>query len=169
MKQTRKSPIQALVNDYVIDSPVPLNVSYWWSFGSLLGLNLVLQVITGITLAMHYVPNVALAFDSVERIMRDVNNGWLIRSSHANQASLFFVAVYQHIGRGLYYGSYRKPRTQLWSIGVIIFIVMMATAFIGYVQPWGQMSYWGDSPILSYFLPLNPFGPQINPSWGGES
>jgi ubiquinol-cytochrome c reductase cytochrome b subunit len=133
----------ALINSYLIDSPAPSNLSYLWNFGSLLGVCLIFQIITGVTLAMHYVGNIDLAFVSVEHIMRDVNYGWLLRYMHMNVAALFFIFVYIHIGKGLYYGSYRKPRILLWSIGVIIFILMMATAFIGYVLPFGQMSLWG--------------------------
>src|SRR3982750_780393 len=140
MKLTRTNPILAVVNEYLIDSPAPINLSYFWGFGSMLGVNLVILIVSGVTLAMHYTPQTMLAFSSVEYIMRDVNNGWLLRFIHANGASLFFIWVYLHIGRNLFYGSYRAPRGLLWSIGVVIFIVMMATAFIGYVLPWGQMS-----------------------------
>lgn len=139
MKLTKRNPILVQVNDYVIDSPAPTNQTYFWSFGSLLGLNQVVLIISGVTLAMHYTPNTLLAFSSVEHIMRDVNNGWQLRYIHANGASFFFIWVYLHIGRNLYYGSYRSPRGLLWSIGVVIFILMMATAFIGYVLPWGQI------------------------------
>ena len=121
-----------LVNSYIIDSPQPSSISYLWNFGSLLGLMLVIQLATGITLAMHYTPNVDLAFYSVEHIMRDVNYGWLIRYIHANGASFFFIFVYLHMARGLYYGSFKQPRGLLWSIGVIIFLVMIITAFLGY-------------------------------------
>jgi ubiquinol-cytochrome c reductase cytochrome b subunit len=121
------------VNDYLIDSPAAVNLSYFWNFGSLLGLNLIILIVSGLTLAMHYCPSTLMAFNSVEHIVRDVNNGWLLRAIHANGASFFFIFVYLHMGRGLYYGSYRQPRSLLWSIGVLIFIVMMATAFIGYV------------------------------------
>jgi hypothetical protein len=138
MKITKKNPLLNLVNDFLIDSPLPLNISHFWSFGSLLGLNLIILIISGLSLAMHYTPNVLLAFSSIEHIMRDVNNGWILRYLHANGASFFFIWVYLHIGRGLYYGSYRKPRTLLWNIGVIIYILMMATAFIGklHCQKW---------------------------------
>ena len=134
MKSLKRNPILSLINSYVIDSPSPLNLSYLWNYGSLLGLCLVIQIVSGVVLAMHYCPNVDLAFSSVEHIMRDVNNGWLIRYVHANGASLFFVMVYIHIARGLYYGSYRKPRILLWSIGVVIFLLMIITAFLGYVN-----------------------------------
>lgn len=126
MKLTRRNPILGLFNGYQIDSPAPVNISYFWSFGSLLGQNLVILIISGMTQAMHYTPNTSMAFNSVEHIMRDVNNGWLIRYIHANGASFFFIFVYLHIGRGLYYGSYRSPRSLQWTIGVFIFFLMMA-------------------------------------------
>ncbi len=131
MRLLKSHPILGLANSYMIDSPQPASLSYMWNFGSLLGVCLVIQIITGITLAMHYTPNIDLAFISVEHIMRDVHYGWLIRYLHANVASFFFIFVYLHIGRGLYYGSYRSPRVLLWSIGVIILVLMMATAFLG--------------------------------------
>ena len=138
MKITKKNSLLKIVNDFLIDSPLPLNISYFWNFGSLLGLNLVILIISGLSLAMHYTPNILLAFASIEHIMRDVNNGWVLRYLHANGASFFFIWVYLHIGRNLFYGSYRAPRTLLWNIGVIIYILMMATAFIGkiYCQIW---------------------------------
>ena len=148
-KLSKRSPIFNIANDFLVDSPAPVNISYFWSFGSLQGQNQVILIISGVSLAMHYTPHVDLAFNSVEHIMRDVNNGWLIRYIHANGASFFFIFVYLHIGRGLYYGSYRSPRTLLWNQGVIIFIIMMATAFLGYVQPWGQMSYWAATVITN--------------------
>lgn len=167
MKQTKRNPIQGQVNEYLIDSPAPVNISYFWSFGSQQGVNQIVQIISGQTLAMHYTPNTQMAFNSVEHIMRDVNNGWQIRYIHANGASFFFIWVYQHIGRGLYYGSYRSPRGQQWSIGVIIFIQMMATAFIGYVQPWGQMSYWGATVITNQQSAIPWVGnDQVQQIWG---
>ena len=135
MRIFKSYPFLKLVNAYVVDAPVPSNLSYLWNFGSLLGLCLVIQIATGVFLAMHYNPSVAEAFNSVEHIMRDVNNGWLIRYLHSNTASAFFFIVYLHIGRGLYYGSYRSPRTLTWVIGTIIFILMIATGFLGYVLP----------------------------------
>ena len=138
MRLLKSHPILGLVNSYTVDSPQPANISYLWNFGSLLGICLIIQIITGVTLAMHYTPSVDLAFVSVEHIMRDVNYGWLLRYIHANVASFFFIFVYIHIGRGLYYGSYRAPRTLVWSIGVIILVLMMATAFLGYVLPYGS-------------------------------
>jgi ubiquinol-cytochrome c reductase cytochrome b subunit len=122
-----------LVNEYLIDSPAPVNINYFYNFGSLLGINLVILILTGITLAMHYNPSVDLAFSASEHIWRDVWYGWLLRSIHANGVSMFFILVLIHIGRGLYYGSYRQPRATLWIVGVVIFILMMGTAFIGYV------------------------------------
>src|ERR1700710_2547538 len=140
MKLLKRNSFLSIVNSYLIDSPQPSNISYMWNFGSLLGICLVIQIATGVTLAMHYTPNIDLAFISVEHIMRDVNYGWMIRYIHANVASFFFIFVYLHIGRGLYYGSYRSPRVLLWSIGVIILVLMIVTAFLGYVLPYGQMS-----------------------------
>nr|NP_150306.1 apocytochrome b [Spizellomyces punctatus]Q950S3.1 RecName: Full=Cytochrome b; AltName: Full=Complex III subunit 3; AltName: Full=Complex III subunit III; AltName: Full=Cytochrome b-c1 complex subunit 3; AltName: Full=Ubiquinol-cytochrome-c reductase complex cytochrome b subunit [Spizellomyces punctatus]AAK84235.1 apocytochrome b [Spizellomyces punctatus] len=170
MKLTKRNPILVLVNDFVIDSPLPTNLTYFWNFGSLLGVNLVILIISGLTLAMHYTPNTLLAFSSVEHIMRDVNNGWLLRYIHANGASFFFIWVYLHIGRNLYYGSYRSPRGLLWSIGVVIFILMMATAFIGYVLPWGQMSFWGATVITNLLSAIPWIGTDfVLFVWGGFS
>lgn len=138
-------------NSYLIDSPQPSNLSYLWNFGSLLAVCLIIQIVTGVTLAMHYNPSVLESFNSVEHIMRDVNNGWLIRYLHSNTASAFFFLVYLHIGRGLYYGSYKAPRTLTWTIGTIILVLMMATAFLGYVLPYGQMSLWGMFLPQMYF------------------
>ena len=140
-----------LVNDHAIDYPTPSNLSLLWNYGFLSLICLIIQVITGIALAMHYTPHVDLAFLSVEHIMRDVNNGWLLRYIHANGASMFFICVYIHIGRGLYYGSYAEPRQLLWLIGIIIFILMMGTAFLGYVLVWGQMSFWAATVITNFF------------------
>jgi len=143
MRILKSHPLLSLANGYVVDSPQPSNLSYLWNFGSLLAFCLVIQIVTGVTLAMHYNPSVLEAFNSVEHIMRDVNNGWLIRYLHSNTASAFFFIVYLHIGRNLYYGSYRAPRTLVFTIGVVIFILMIVTAFLGYVLPYGQMSLWG--------------------------
>lgn len=157
-------------SDYLIDSPSPLNLSYFWSFGSLLGLTLVVLLGSGVSLAMHYSPNTELAFASVEELMRTVNNGWLFRYIHANGASLFFIWVYLHIGRNLFYGSYRQPRALLWLIGVVIFIAMMATAFIGYVLPWGQMSLWGATVITNLMSAIPLIGNEVVTFiWGGYS
>ena len=170
MRILKSHPILSLVNSYTIDSPQPANISSMWNFGSLLGLCLVIQILTGIFLAMHYTPNVDLAFASVEHIMRDVNYGWAVRYAHANTASFFFICVYLHIARGLYYGSYRSPRTLLWSIGVIIFILMMATAFLGYVLPYGQMSLWGATVITNLFSAIPWIGQSlVEFIWGGFS
>ena len=159
-----------LLNSYVVDSPQPANISYLWNFGSLLALCLIIQILTGAFLAMHYTPNVDFAFNSVEHIMRDVNNGWLIRYTHANVASFFFIFVYMHVGRGLYYSSYKSPRILVWSIGVIILILMMAIAFLGYVLPYGQMSLWGATVITNLLSAIPVFGQDIvELIWGGFS
>lgn len=141
--------------------PTPKNFNYFWNFGAIAMAMLVLMIVTGITLAMHYTPHADLAFNSVERIMRDVNWGWMLRYLHANGASFFFIAVYIHIARGLYYGSYKKPRELLWILGVVIFILMMATAFMGYVLPWGQMSFWGAQVITNFFSAIPFVGEDI--------
>ena len=149
MRLLKQNSLLGLVNSYVVDSPQPANLSYAWNGGSLLATCLGIQIVTGIILAMHYTPNVDLAFVSVEHIMRDVNYGWMIRYIHANVASFFFIFVYLHIGRGLYYGSYKSPRVLPWSIGVVILVLMMAVAFLGYVLPYGQMSLWGATVITN--------------------
>jgi len=165
-----KDYILSIVDNHIIDYPTPINISYAWSFGALAGICLVVQIVTGIFLAMHYTPHIDLAFSSVEHIMRDVNNGWLIRYMHANGASMFFIVVYSHIFRGLYYGSYMAPRELLWCSGVIIFLLMMATAFLGYVLPWGQMSFWGATVITNLFSAIPLAGPAIVEwLWGGFS
>jgi hypothetical protein len=153
MRFLKSNPIFNLLNSYLIDSPQPANISYMWNFGSLLGICLLIQILTGVFLAMHYTPNVDLAFISVEHIMRDVNSGWFLRYTHANVASFFFLFLYFHTARGLYYSSYKTPRVLLWSIGVIILILTMAIAFLGYVLPYGQMSLWGiNTPIFIYSI-----------------
>ena len=170
MSQTRwnKDFLLSFVNAHIIDYPTPINLNYMWSFGSTAGLCLVIQIVTGIFLAMHYTPHIDLAFSSVEHIMTDVNNGWLIRYLHANGASMFFIVVYSHIFRGLYYGSYMYPREKLWMSGVIIFLLMMATAFMGYVLPWGQMSFWGATVITNLFSAIPFLGSSIVEwLWGG--
>lgn len=161
MKLLKTHPLLSLLNSYLIDSPQPVNISYLWNFGSLLGVCLVIQIITGITLAMHYTPSIDAAFISVEHIMRDVNYGWLIRYLHANTASFFFLFVYAHMARGLYYGSYRSPRVLVWSIGVVIFLVMIITAFLGYVLPYGQMSLWGATVITNLMSAIPWIGQDI--------
>jgi len=163
-------PIVDVVNRHLIEYPTPANLSYFWGYGSMAGIFLGLQIVTGILLAMHYTPHVDLAFNSVEHIMRDVNGGWLLRYLHANGASLFFFVVYIHVGRGLYYGSYAAPRHILWIIGVVIIILMMATAFMGYVLPWGQMSFWAATVITNLFSAIPVVGPSIVEwLWGGFS
>src|SRR5579885_2166600 len=161
-------PIFTFIDHELNEYPTPRNLSYWWNFGSLAGIMLVIMMATGIILAMQYTPNVNLAFDSVERIMRDVNYGWLIRYIHMNGASFFFIVTYIHIFRGLYYGSYKTPRELLWMLGVVILLLMMATAFMGYVLPWGQMSYWGATVITNLFGAIPVVGNDIVTwLWGG--
>jgi ubiquinol-cytochrome c reductase cytochrome b subunit len=170
MRIFKSHPLLKLVNSYVIDSPQPSNLSYLWNFGSLLAFCLIIQIVTGVTLAMHYNPSVVEAFNSVEHIMRDVNNGWLVRYLHSNTASAFFFLVYLHIGRGLYYGSYRAPRTLVWTIGTVIFILMIATGFLGYVLPYGQMSLWGATVITNLMSAIPWVGQDIVEFiWGGFS
>src|ERR1700722_11808331 len=154
-------PILRFANDTMTTFPTPRNLNIWYTFGGILAFCLGVQIVTGIVLAMHYVPNSGLAFDSVENIMRDVNYGWLLRYVHANGASMFFIAVYIHMFRGLYYGSYKAPREVLWILGVIIFVLMIATAFLGYVLPWGQMSYWAATVITSLFSALDQAIPHL--------
>ena len=141
--------------------PVPRNLNYFWNFGVLAGFALIVQILTGVILAMHYAANGAVAFDSVEHIMRDVNSGWFLRYAHANGATMFFVVVYIHIFRGLYFGSYKAPREMIWLLGVVIFLLMMATAFMGYVLPWGQMSFWGAQVITGFFSAIPVVGEPI--------
>jgi len=165
-----KDTLLSFVDSHIINYPTPVNLNYMWSFGSTAGICLVIQILTGIFLAMHYTPHIDFAFNSVEHIMRDVNNGWVLRYAHANGASMFFIVVYCHIFRGLYYGSYMRPRGLLWISGVLIFLVMMATAFMGYVLPWGQMSFWGATVITNLFSAI-PFigGSIVEWLWGGFS
>jgi len=170
MRILKSHPLLKLVNSYVIDASQPSNISYLWNFGSLLALCLGIQIITGLFLAMHYNPSVLEAFNSVEHIMRDVNNGWLIRYLHSNTASAFFFLVYLHIGRGLYYGSYRAPRTLVWVLGIIIFLLMIVTGFLGYVLPYGQMSLWGATVITNLMSAVPWIGQDIVEFlWGGFS
>jgi len=170
MRIFKSHPLLKLVNSYLIDASQPSNISYLWNFGSLLLLCLVIQIITGVTLAMHYSPNVLEAFNSIEHIMRDVNNGWLVRYLHSNTASAFFFLVYLHIGRGMYYGSYRAPRTLVWALGTVIFILMIVTAFLGYVLPYGQMSLWGATVITNLVSAVPWIGQDIVEFiWGGFS
>jgi ubiquinol-cytochrome c reductase cytochrome b/c1 subunit len=161
-------PFVKLVEHELYEYPTPRNLSYWWNFGSLAGVMLVIMIATGIFLAMQYTPSAEGAFDSVERIMRQVNDGWLIRYIHMNGASLFFAVVYIHIFRGLYYGSYKAPRELLWMLGLVILVLMMATAFMGYVLPWGQMSYWAATVITNLFSAIPLVGHAIvSWLWGG--
>jgi ubiquinol-cytochrome c reductase cytochrome b subunit len=163
-------PIISALENTLKKHPYPKNLSYWWNFGSIAGIALLVQILSGLFLAMHYVPNTKLAFESVEHIMRDVNYGWLIRYIHAVGASMFFVALYAHMIRGLFYGSYRAPREVLWWVGIIIFLLTMATAFMGYVLPWGQMSFWGATVITNLFSAIPVVGESIvNWLWGGYS
>nr|ADO22003.1 cytochrome b [Lampetra sp. DAB-2010]ADO22004.1 cytochrome b [Lampetra sp. DAB-2010] len=161
-------PLLSLGNSMLVDLPSPANISAWWNFGSLLSLCLILQIITGLILAMHYTANTELAFSSVMHICRDVNNGWLMRNLHANGASMFFICIYAHIGRGIYYGSYLYKET--WNVGVILFALTAATAFVGYVLPWGQMSFWGATVITNLISAVPYVGDDIVVwLWGGFS
>jgi ubiquinol-cytochrome c reductase cytochrome b subunit len=170
MRILKSHPLLKLVNSYLIDASQPTNISYLWNFGSLLLLCLVIQIVTGITLAMHYSPSVLEAFNSVEHIMRDVNNGWLVRYLHSNTASAFFFLVYLHIGRGIYYGSYKAPRTLVWVIGTVILIALIVTGFLGYVLPYGQMSLWGATVITNLVSAVPWIGQDIVEFiWGGFS
>ncbi len=163
-------PIVAFAKDHALDFPTPKNLNYWYTFGGILAVMLVVQIITGIVLVMHYTPQTDLAFSSVEHIMRDVNYGWMLRYLHMNGASMFFIAVYIHMFRGMYYGSYKAPREVLWMIGVIIYLIMMATAFMGYVLPWGQMSFWGAKVITNLFSAIPFVGDSVTTwLWGGYS
>ncbi len=163
-------PVVAFAQDHLMSFPTPKNLNYWYAFGGILTVMLVVQLITGIVLAMHYTPHVDMAFSSVEHIMRDVNYGWLLRYMHANGASMFFIAVYVHMFRGMYYGSYKAPREILWMIGVLIYLIMMATAFMGYVLPWGQMSFWGAKVITNLFSAIPFVGKSVTTwLWGGYS
>ncbi|MDW8315292.1 MAG: cytochrome b/b6 [Rhodovarius sp.] len=163
-------PIFTMLHKEYGTFPTPRNFNYFWNFGALAMINLLIMIATGVFLAMHYTPHTAYAFDSVERIMRDVNYGWLIRYVHMNGASMFFIVVYIHIFRGLYYGSYKAPRELLWMLGVVIFLLMMATAFMGYVLPWGQMSFWGATVITNLFSAFPIIGDDIvTLLWGGFS
>jgi ubiquinol-cytochrome c reductase cytochrome b/c1 subunit len=167
-------PLMRMMHGQFVDFPTPRNLNYLWTFGGILTFCLAVQIITGIVLAMHYVPNEALAFNSIEHIRRNVNYGWLMRNVHAVGASMFFIAVYVHIARGLYYGSYKGPREVLWILGVIIYLLMMATGFLGYTLPWGQMSFWGVTVITNLFSSLDAIIPGLGTKivtwlWGGYS
>ena len=162
-------PLLTLAN-HLTEYPTPKNLNYWWTFGGILTFCLITQIITGLVLAMHYIAHADLAFSSVEHIMRDVNYGWLIRYIHANGASMFFLAVYIHIFRSLFYGSYKAPREIIWILGIMIYLLMMAAAFMGYVLPWGQMSFWGATVITNLFSAIPLVGESITTwLWGGYS
>ncbi|YP_009407650.1 cytochrome b (mitochondrion) [Sagmatias obliquidens] len=169
MTNIRKThPLMKILNDAFIDLPTPSNISSWWNFGSLLGLCLIMQILTGLFLAMHYTPDTSTAFSSVAHICRDVNYGWFIRYLHANGASMFFICLYAHIGRGLYYGSYMFQET--WNIGVLLLLTVMATAFVGYVLPWGQLSFWGATVITNLLSAIPYIGTTlVEWIWGGFS
>ena len=168
MRLLKTNTLLSVLDGFIISYPAPITLSYWWNFGVLSLVCLALQIVTGIALAMHYVPNADLAFISVEHIMRDVNYGWLLRYIHANGASMFFIAVYLHMFRGLYYGSYTAPRTHLWGIGVVIVLIMILTAFMGYVLPWGQMSFWAATVITNLASAVPVVGKHIVLwLWGG--
>ncbi len=165
-----RMPVISLMREHLVDYPAPKNLNYFWNFGSLAGIMLIVMIATGIFLAMHYTPTAELAFDSIERIMRDVNYGWLLRYLHMNGASMFFIVVYIHMFRGLYYGSYKQPRELLWILGVVIILLMMATAFMGYVLPWGQMSFWAAQVITGFATAIPIFGEDIKVwLWGGPA
>nr|AFN70697.1 cytochrome b [Tephrodornis gularis]QNH73823.1 cytochrome b [Tephrodornis virgatus] len=164
----KNHPLLKIINNSLIDLPTPSNISIWWNFGSLLGLCLTMQIVTGLFLAMHYTADTSLAFNSVAHICRDVQFGWLIRNLHANGASFFFICIYLHIGRGIYYGSYLNKET--WNIGVILLLALMATAFVGYVLPWGQMSFWGATVITNLLSAIPYIGQTlVEWAWGGFS
>nr|URX52674.1 cytochrome b [Glyptotermes nr. iridipennis] len=159
-------PLMKIANSALIDLPTPTNISTWWNFGSLLGTCLIMQIATGLFLAMHYCPNIEMAFSSIAHICRDVNYGWILRTLHANGASMFFICIYMHTGRNMYYGSYKLMHT--WSIGVLIMFVTMATAFLGYVLPWGQMSFWGATVITNLLSAVPYMGTElVQWVWGG--
>nr|YP_010041000.1 cytochrome b [Eclipophleps carinata]QOZ41934.1 cytochrome b [Eclipophleps carinata] len=161
-----KHPLFNILNNSLVDLPAPTNISFWWNLGSLLGLCLMIQIVTGLFLAMHYTPNIEMAFKSIVHICRDVNNGWFIRTLHANGASMFFICIYLHVGRGIYYGSFMYMHT--WMIGTIILFLVMATAFMGYVLPWGQMSFWGATVITNLLSAIPYLGTDlVQWVWGG--
>nr|AFB20006.1 cytochrome b [Malacocincla sepiaria] len=164
----KNHPLMKIINDSLVDLPTPPNISTWWNFGSLLGICLITQIITGLLLSMHYTADTSLAFNSVAHMCRDVQFGWLIRNIHANGASFFFICIYFHIGRGIYYGSYLNKET--WNVGVVLLLALMATAFVGYVLPWGQMSFWGATVITNLFSAIPYIGQTlVEWAWGGFS
>src|SRR5271156_4476987 len=157
----QRLPLRRLMHDTMQTFPTPRNLNIWYTFGGILTFCLGIQIVTGVVLAMHYIASTDKAFSSVEYIMRDVNYGWLIRYIHSNGASMFFLAVYIHMFRGLYYGSYKSPRELIWILGVLIYLLMMATAFFGYVLPWGQMSFWGATVITNFFTAFDQLIPHL--------
>jgi quinol-cytochrome oxidoreductase complex cytochrome b subunit len=164
----RRLPIGGFVRASFVAYPTPRNLNYWWTFGAILSFMLGVQIVTGIILVMHYTPETGMAFNSVEHLMRDVNYGWLLRYLHSNGASMFFLAGYIHIFRGMYYGSYKEPREVLWILGVLIYLLMMATGFLGYTLPWGQMSFWGATVITNFFSAIPIVGESVTTwLWGG--
>nr|ATC73031.1 cytochrome b [Osbornellus sp. EMHAU-2015-Zz052506] len=164
----KKDKLMAIINNSLIDLPAPINLSAWWNFGSILGMCLSIQLVTGILLSMHYTSNIEMAFNSVNHITRDVNYGWLMRNIHSNGASMFFICLYLHVGRGMYYGSYHLNKT--WNTGILILLSTMATAFLGYVLPWGQMSFWGATVITNLLSAFPYIGNSlVNWIWGGFS
>ncbi len=168
----KRLPIIRFSKEHLLSYPTPRNLNLWYTFGGILTFCLAVQIVTGIVLAMHYTPDASLAFDSVEHIMRDVNSGWLMRNLHAIGASMFFIAVYIHIFRGLYYGSYKAPREMIWILGLVLYLLMMATAFLGYTLPWGQMSFWGATVITNFFTAFDSLIPGLGSAitqwlWGG--
>jgi ubiquinol-cytochrome c reductase cytochrome b/c1 subunit len=168
----KRLPLIRFSQEHLLSYPTPRNLNIWYTFGGILSVFLVTQILTGIVLAMHYTPDSKLAFDSVEHIMRDVNSGWLLRYLHSNGASFFFLAVYIHMFRGLYYGSYKAPREIIWILGVVLYVLMMATAFLGYTLPWGQMSFWGATVITNFFGAFDALIPGLGTGivtwlWGG--
>jgi ubiquinol-cytochrome c reductase cytochrome b subunit len=168
----KRLPLIRISQEHLLSYPTPRNLNIWYTFGGILSVFLVTQILTGIVLAMHYTPDSKLAFDSVEHIMRDVNSGWLLRYLHSNGASFFFLAVYIHMFRGLYYGSYKAPREIIWILGVVLYVLMMATAFLGYTLPWGQMSFWGATVITNFFGAFDALIPGLGTGivtwlWGG--
>nr|YP_009104616.1 cytochrome b [Narcine entemedor]AIT70287.1 cytochrome b [Narcine entemedor] len=168
MINRKNHPLLKIINNVLIDLPAPINISSWWNFGSLLGLCLILQIMTGLFLAMHYTPDISSAFSSIAHITRDVNYGWMIRNIHANSASMFFICIYLHTARGFYYGSYLNKET--WNIGVMLLMLLMITAFVGYVLPWGQMSFWGATVITNLLSALPYIGNMlVQWIWGGFS
>lgn len=170
MRYLKRNDLLHILNNLLIDLAAPINLNYLWNFGSLLGFTLVIQLLTGIFLVMHYIPNIELAFLSIEHICRDINNGWILRYLHANAAGFFFILVYIHIAKGMYYGSYTNPRVHLWFSGILIYILLTLTAFLGYVLPWGSMSFWAATVITNFLTAIPMYGINlVQWIWGGFS